>query len=178
MGRQMKARILNPGDIDSVRALRLAGIGESPAISWASHAEESAQSHEQMCQRLLATDHQVIFGGFIDERLVAMAGFKRETMLQLQHRGNIWGVYVAPEIRNGGAARQLLEALLGHAREIVELLQVTLVVGSNNDIAKALYSKLGFVKTGVDRRAVCIDGNYCDEDRMVMFLDSNSVSLG
>jgi RimJ/RimL family protein N-acetyltransferase len=36
-----------------------------------------------------------------------------------------------------------------------------------------MYEHFGFIKTGVDRRSVCVDGHYHDEDRMVLFLDSH-----
>jgi ribosomal protein S18 acetylase RimI-like enzyme len=168
----MHIRLLSPADLDAYRDLRLSGIDESPTAFWASHAEENAQPLENMRQRLVATPYQVVFGGFVDGQLQALAGFRREAIAQIAHRGNIWGVYVAPQARGVGLGRLLLEALLAHVRTIPEVVQITLGVRSTNDAAKALYSKLGFIKTGADLRSICIDGDYHDEDRMLLLLDA------
>ncbi|MES3022993.1 MAG: GNAT family protein [Pseudomonadota bacterium] len=169
----MHTRLLTPGDVEAFRSLRLSGIRESPGVAWASYAEESAQTIEHMRQRLMATPFQMVIGVFSGDRLVAMSGFKREAMAQIQHRGNIWGLYVAPEARGQGVAGKLIEGLLREVRRIPELVQLTLVVSSDNEAAKALYAKFGFVKTGVDQRSVCIDGHFHDEDRMVLRVDEN-----
>ncbi|PWF55126.1 GNAT family N-acetyltransferase [Massilia glaciei] len=169
----MHTRLLTPGDVDAFRNLRLSGIEESPGVAWASYAEESAQTLEQTRQRLVATPYQMVFGVFNGEHLVAISGFKRESMCQISHRGNIWGLYVAPEARGQGVADKLIEGLLREVRGIPGLVQVTLVVSSDNEAARALYAKYGFIKTGVDHRSVCIDGHYHDEDRMVLLLDAD-----
>lgn len=168
----MKTRVLTPADVAAYRALRLSSIKESPGVAWASHAEESMLSLEQMQQRLMATPHQLVFGGFVDQQLVAIGGFKREAMTQIHHRGNIWGLYVSPTSRGKGLGRLMLADMLAHLRQIPELVQVTLVVSSDNDAARSMYQSFGFRKTGVDQRSVCIDGHYHDEDRMVLLLDT------
>ncbi len=169
----METRVLTPADVDAYRSLRLSSIEESPGVAWASLAEERMLSVEQMQQRLTATPFQVVFGGFFDGQLVAIGGFKREAMTQIHHRGNIWGLYVAPAARGKGCGRTMLSAMLTHVRQIPELVQVTLVVDSDNHAARTMYESFGFSKTGVDRRSVCIDGYYHDEDRMVLFLDAD-----
>ncbi len=169
----MKTRSLTPADVDAYRSLRLSGIDESPGVAWASAAEERSLSLEQMQQRLTATPHQIVFGGFLDGQLVAIGGFKREAMSQIHHRGNIWGLYVSPSVRGKGFGVQMLADMLAHLRQIPELVQVTLVVSSDNDAARAMYEKFGFFKTGVDHRSVCINGHYHDEDRMVLLLDKH-----
>ena len=168
----MKTRVLSPSNVDAYRSLRLSSIVESPGVAWASHDEESLMSLQQMQQRLTATPHSLIFGGFIDEQLVAIGGFKREAMSQVQHRGNIWGLYVSPTVRGQGLGARMLTDMLDHVRQIPQLVQVTLVVRSDNDAARSMYEKFGFIKTGVDRRSVFIGGDYHDEDRMVLFLDT------
>ncbi len=168
----MKTTLLTPRDVQAYRSLRLSSILESPGVAWASHAEESMLSLEQMQQRLTATPHQMVFGGFIDGQLVAIGGFKREAMSQVHHRGNIWGLYLSPTLRGKGLGRLMLSDMLAHLRQIPELVQVTLVVSSDNVAARTMYERLGFLKTGVDHRSVCIDGHYHDEDRMVLLLDT------
>lgn len=167
----MHIRRLSPDDVHDYRTLRLAGIEEAPASFWASHAEESAVPLEQMRQRLEQTPHLAIFGAYDGDRLVAMAGFKRESIEKIHHRGHIWGVYVEPAARGAGLSRQLMEALIAHAKTIPEVVQITLCVRTSNEMAAALYRRLGFVVTGTDLRSIFIDGAFHDEYRMLLNLD-------
>ena len=43
------------------------------------------------------------------------------------HKGLLWGMYVRSIARGTGVAKPLVEAVLGHARERVELVQLTVV---------------------------------------------------
>ncbi|HEU4375455.1 MAG TPA: N-acetyltransferase, partial [Telluria sp.] len=103
-------------------------------------------------------------------------GFRREPRIKILHRGDIFGVYVAPAARGTGIARKLLEALLDHVRTLPEMVVVNLSVRTNNDSARALYRRLGFAVTGIDKRAIFADGAYHDEERMALDLDGNSAS--
>jgi ribosomal protein S18 acetylase RimI-like enzyme len=168
----MLIRRLAPDDVHDYRALRLAGIAEAPSSFWASHAEEEAVPLELMRQRLEQTPYQAIFGAYDGAQLVATAGFKREHIAKIDHRGNIWGVYVAPAARGTGLSRKLMEALIAHARTIPGLIQITLCVRTSNDVAKALYCRLGFVITGTDLRSIHTEGVFHDEHRMLLHLDA------
>ena len=111
-------------------------------------------------------------GAFSGDRLVGIAGMRRDNVRKIEHRAGLWGIYVLPEARGAGLARQMVEALIGHARAIPDLVQLTLCVRSTNEAAKQLYVSMGFIKTGVDPRSMLIDGVFHDEDRMVLLLDS------
>ncbi|WP_053251746.1 GNAT family N-acetyltransferase [Ensifer adhaerens] len=54
-----------------------------------------------------------------------------------------------------------VEAVIDEARGKVEQLQLTVV--SSNAAAIQLYSKLGFVGYGLEKRALRVDGQYFDE---------------
>jgi RimJ/RimL family protein N-acetyltransferase len=168
---QLTVRLLCPDDVSQYRALRLLATQESPTSVWASYEEESAQSQDAMAQRLVASDHQWMFGAFDNNVMVGIAGLRRDKVAKIAHRAGIWGVYVAPDARGFGAARQMMEAMLAHVRTMPQLVQLTLSVRSTNEAAKALYQRLGFARTGVDPRSMCIDGVYHDEERMVLLLD-------
>ncbi len=174
----MKIRALSPSDLAAYRSLRLLATEESPTAVWASYDEENALPLDQMAQRLVATPYQTVLGGFIDDQLMAVAGFRRDRIAKIAHRANLWGIYVEPQARGGGRARLLMAALLAHARTLPDVVQLTLCVRSTNDAAKALYLSLGFIQTGVDRRSMLIDGVYHDEDRMVLFLDASEDGHG
>lgn len=168
----MIIRRFSPDDLTVYRDLRLECAAANPSAVRFSYAEESALSLDQMRERLVHTPQQATFGAFDGATLVAMAGFSREQRTKAQHRGDIFGVYVAPAARGTGLSRQLLEALLDHVRTTPEVVVVTLAVRTTNDAARALYRRLGFCVTGIDKRALFVDGTYHDEERMTLDLDA------
>jgi RimJ/RimL family protein N-acetyltransferase len=168
----MKIRVLTPEDLLSYRRLRLESILDSPSSVVPTHEEESRVPDEQMSARLEASSFQVVYGAFQDEILIGVVGFVRDSRSKIYHRGNIMGVYVTPASRSAGVAHELLKAVIAHARNIPEVIQLDLKVNTINVRARALYAKLGFVSCGVDRRALCIDGQFHDEERMALHFDA------
>ena len=79
----------------------------------------------------------------------------------MAHKGVIWGMYVRPNARRAGIGRRLVEAILDHARQRVELIQLTVV--RDNEQARHLYASLGFQEYGIERNALKQDGRYYDE---------------
>jgi len=167
----MKIRALSPADLSAYRQLRLESIPDSPSSVVPTYDEERALSDEQMSARLNASPYQLALGAFQDEVLIGTVGLVRDPRSKIYHRANIVGVYVTPKSRSAGVAQGLLEAVIAHARSIPEVIQLDLKVNTINLRARALYAKLGFVSCGLDRRALRIDGQFHDEERMALYLD-------
>jgi len=72
--------------------------------------------------------------------------------------------------RGVGAGRRLGESVIDHARQSVELLQLSVV--STNAPALRLYAALGFSQYGVEPRGLKDQDRYFDEVLMVKFLDA------
>jgi ribosomal protein S18 acetylase RimI-like enzyme len=135
-------RRLGPADAADYRAIRLAALeGDATAT---------------------------VYGAYVDNRIVGMAGFKCYEGARERHKAFVWGTYVRPEERRRGAARALMEALLDAARGTVE--QLTLAVVRDNVAAVALYRGLGFEVYGTEPRALKSEDGYADEILMVRFL--------
>ena len=83
-----------------------------------------------------------------------------------RHRGDIWGVYVAPDARGTGVGRRLMQHVLAHARTRVQ--QVHLAVTATNVAGIGLYEQLGFVRYGTEPRALKVGDRYLDEHLMVL----------
>ncbi len=66
-------------------------------------------------------------------------------------------MWVAAHARGTGVADALVGALLDHAAGL-GLRRVTLDVADENGRAAAFYERLGFVRTGQDRRAAALPG--------------------
>jgi RimJ/RimL family protein N-acetyltransferase len=82
------------------------------------------------------------------------------------HRGTL-GVGVLPAYRGKGLGRRLLETTLSAAAR-AGFVRVELSVRADNARAIALYEKLDFVREGVARDAVFVDGVYHDAILMAL----------
>jgi ribosomal protein S18 acetylase RimI-like enzyme len=149
--------------VEAYRTLRLSALAESPEAFGSDVAAESAAPVETFANTLRTS---YVAGAFAAERLVGLAGFRQLDREKTRHRGDIWGVYVAPEARGAGVGRQLLEHVLDHARTQVQ--QVHLAVTATNPAALRLYESLGFVRYGTEPRALRIGDRYLDEHLMVL----------
>lgn len=94
----------------------------------------------------------------------------RENSLKTSHKGNIFGMYVAPECRGQGLGKLLMVELISKAKHCNGLEQINLTVVSENNAAKKLYKSLGFEVYGVERNALKFNGQYVDEDLMVLYI--------
>ncbi len=137
-------RPLTPDDVAAYRALRLAGIAELPTAFCTTYAAESGLPLARIAERLRITSHQIIFGVFNGEQLIAIAGLRREPIAVAHDKASLWGVYVAPQARGRGAGRQLVQAAIAHACAIPELGRVRLAVAQDNHAALTLYLGCGF----------------------------------
>lgn len=163
-------RRLLPADASAFHALRLAGLQETPAAFGSSWEEERDLPLATLEGRLAERADTGVFGAFDGERLVGLVALGRESMRKLQHKGMIWGMYVAPEARGQGVGRALMDQALALARSVAALRQVNLCVNAANGPALRLYESLGFVAYGHERGAMCVDGVLHDEIHMALSL--------
>jgi RimJ/RimL family protein N-acetyltransferase len=77
-------------------------------------------------------------------------------------------MYVRPGARRSGLGKRLVEVVVRHAAGRVELLQLTVV--SENQAARDMYAKLGFVEYGHEINGLKHNGRYYDEILMAKFL--------
>ncbi len=162
----MNIRRLSPSDAAAFRGLRLAALLDTPEAFVASHVEEKDQPTAFFENRLVQRPGHAVFGAFAGDTLAGTAGLARAETIQLAHKCNLWGMYVAPSARGQGVARALLEAALAHARETPGVAKVTLSVDSANVAAIALYESLGFVVFAREADAVRLHGQSRDDLQM------------
>jgi ribosomal protein S18 acetylase RimI-like enzyme len=170
----VQIRALTEMDAEVFRTLRLRALRDHPDAFGSSFDDEAARSLSTIAERLRATaaaPDDVNLGAFVDGRLVGMVGFRREDYAKVRHRGYIWGMYTAPELRRQGIGRALLLEAVAHARGLPGLEQVNLSVVTRNSAARELYLALGFKIFGLERHALKLpDGDYLDEEHMVLWL--------
>jgi RimJ/RimL family protein N-acetyltransferase len=165
-------RILAESDAASFRELRRERLVQDPRAFGESMEEHDAISFETIAVRLRkASGENFVVGAFDDAgEMIGIAGFARSPRLKSRHKGTIWGVYVRPEARGTGAGRAMIAALIDRARQESGLEQIQLSVSCRQSAAKRLYESLGFEVFGRERHALNVDGEYVDEDHMVLWL--------
>jgi ribosomal protein S18 acetylase RimI-like enzyme len=162
----VQIRRLLPADARLFREIRLEALQLAP--------EAFGSSYEQECSRSLAQFEEVlsgsdVFGAFRSTDLLGMAGYRTQAGAKKAHKGYLWGMYVRAGARGTGVAKPLVDAVLAHARERVELVQLSVV--SENEAAQRLYRNCGFVAYGHEVHSLKQGGRYYDEVLMAVALD-------
>ena len=161
----MEVRRLLPVDAALYRDIRLEALKLSPEAFGSTFEAEHAEAPTWFADRL---ESSAVFGAFNDTHLIGIAGFFIRQGRKEAHKGVLWGMYVRPGARKGGVGKELAEAVIDHASQCVELLQLTVVSG--NKPARRLYDSLGFIKYGVEKNSLKQDGRYWDEVLMAKSL--------
>lgn len=165
----MLVRALEIDDAEAFHELRLRGLEESPDPFLVTHAEDAALTPEYVRGRFPRGGDAFALGAFDDDgRLVGIVGFSREKREKVRHRGDVWGMYVAPEARGTGAGRELMHELLRRCREMEGLEQVVLEVETGATAACGLYEGVGFETIGVHRESMKDGERYLDTRYMVL----------
>jgi ribosomal protein S18 acetylase RimI-like enzyme len=167
---------LSVDQIPRFKALRLRALRDHPDAFLELPEAFEARSIESLALMLAASHER---GGFIlvaqtpEGNLVGSASLAVGGTPKDAHRGLVWGVYVAPEARGLGVGRLLLRELIGRARGNSALRNLTLAVVSSNEPALRLYRSLGFREYGLDRDAMCVNGEFLSEVLMSLNLAEN-----
>jgi ribosomal protein S18 acetylase RimI-like enzyme len=165
----MQIRPLLAADATAYQSLRLRALQECPTAFASSHDEEADDTLDSIGARLAPSTDSASFGALRDGALVGIATVTREAARKLAHKALLWGVYVAPEHRRHGTARQLVERAVAHALSMPGVRQVNLSVNAANAPAIALYQAAGFKSFGIERGYLQVDGVLHDEMHMALY---------
>jgi RimJ/RimL family protein N-acetyltransferase len=161
----IEVRLLLPVDAVLYRDIRLEALKLSSEAFGSTFEAEHAEALTWFADRL---ESSVVFGAFDGAGLVGTAGFFIRQGRKEAHKGVLWGMYVRPRARKAGIGRRLAEAVIDHARQHVDLIQLTVVSG--NEPARRLYDSLGFIEYGIEKNSLKQDGRYWDEVLMAKSL--------
>lgn len=159
-------RRLVPPDAPAYRALMLDAYAEAPDVFTATVEERAALPPAWWARRLAdGPDPAVLVVGAFDsasgcERLVGVAGLRREARPRTAHKSVLFGMAVRPEARRRGVGRMLVKAVVAHARARPGTEVVTLTVTEGNAPAQRLYAACGFRVFGTEPLAIRTDDGF------------------
>lgn len=154
----LEPRRLTAADAADFRRLRLDAVRRHPDLFRYSEADELALDDAAAAERL---ERAFVVGLYVVGDLAAAGGLSIFEGSKLSHRGLVWGMYVAPELRGTGASDAILGALFERARGRCGSLLLTVV--EHNAPARAFYERHGFQLIGREPRAVRVGDGFVDE---------------
>jgi ribosomal protein S18 acetylase RimI-like enzyme len=162
---QPEIRLLTCADAADYRDIRLEGLRCHPE-AFASTFEDERDRPLDLFKESITQSR--IFGAYLEQMLGGVVGLRAHAEVKLRHKAVIWGMYVRPEARQYGIGERLIEAAVANAPGHVEQLQLAVV--TENEAARRLYAKAGFIEYGHQINALKHGGRYYDDILMVKFL--------
>ncbi len=159
-------RVLTISDWRMWKEIRLEGVKLSPEAFGGAYEDEVLYPDEKFMQRL---EQCTIFGVFINDDLVAVAGLQFMTARKVRHRGSLFSVYIRPAYRGSGISTALIGAVVNYARPHIVQLHCSVV--TTNSAAIKLYQKFGFKIYGTEPRSLLVNGVFYDEHLMQLSFD-------
>ncbi|HLW75437.1 MAG TPA: GNAT family N-acetyltransferase, partial [Bryobacteraceae bacterium] len=104
----MTIRSLIAADLEIFRTLRREALADSPRAFAESVSDHDSTTPEVSSSRFAAlNDNNFIVGAFDDSgKLIGSVGLARLTQEKTRHKAIVWGVYLKPQFRGSGAARE------------------------------------------------------------------------
>ncbi len=160
----MEIRKLTGNDASEYWRLRLEALQQNPEAFATTY--EDAMSRVNPLIRVannLDSKESATIGAFIGEELVGTMTLAAEQAPKLQHRINLFAVYVTPEVRGQKVGAKLLQDVIAFAKQWPGIEKINLTVVSSNEPAIRLYEQSGFVSFGVEQKAMKSGSSYVDE---------------
>ena len=142
----MSARLATPLDLELYKSLRLRALRTDPHAFGSTYKRELEFDDSTWLSRMSGFDGRP-GAVFIDEVDGEATGIVGIACSELPSDIQLWGLWVAPEFRRGGAAQHLVESAIEWSRQH-DAKTVTLWVVRSNAAAIALYERNGFAAVG------------------------------
>jgi len=169
----LNIKLLDATDAESYWALRLEALKQNPEAFLTSYGDAIKRENPiNQVARNFSAEGNYTFGAIDNNELIGVVTLLQETAEKIQHRANIYGMYVTPKKQGFGVGKALMTAAINKAQSIKAIEKINLSVMASNEKAKQLYSKLGFQVYGFEENAVKDNGVYYNDLHMVLHLNS------
>ena len=167
----METRLIEPGEAEALRALRIRAVTEHASAFGTSVEEEAAVSMEQIADELREGPLNSYWRGVFDAAtLIGILHLFQFQRPKLHHKTMLGGMYIVPDYRGRGIGRVLLEDTIAFAKTLANVELITLAVTVGNDAARKLYIRSGFIPFGIEPRYIRVDQTYYDIEWMIFDL--------
>lgn len=144
-------RTAKPDEWEALKQVRLQALQDAPA-SFGERYEDAVQKDDeewkQYFTKVIYSEHQDILFAVDGSRVIGMMLlFTRDLDQKI---GGIGGLWVAPEYRQKGLGRRLVETGLEWMRT-KKLLAVTFWNNKSGEASSKFYERLGFTYTGIEK---------------------------
>lgn len=166
-------RRLGPPDAARYRALRLAELRAFPH-AFRPDAEEAQAQPLSWAEQRLAKEGDFWFGAFEGDALVGAVCLRTLEGRKIRHSASLNALVVDPQRQRCGIGAALVAHLIGFARALGYIRQITLTVHDGNTGAERLYDACGFTVFGVEPDAFLYDGIYYGKQHRIHSLVAQS----
>jgi ribosomal protein S18 acetylase RimI-like enzyme len=165
-------RPLLPADAQPYRALRLSSLRQFQFAHGPDYEETLDLSEQWHAERLAHPGHYW-FGAFDGEQLVGAICLRTEPGRRLRHGASLRSMMVERSHQGRGIGRLLVAHLVGFARSLGYVRQITLAVTEGNAPAQKLYDAFGFHPFGTEPDAIFHEGRYVARQHRQLILNSH-----
>ncbi|MEH7107444.1 GNAT family N-acetyltransferase [Bacillus sp. JJ1764] len=167
----MEIRLLDSSDAEVYWKIRLEALQQNPEAFMVSYEEALKREKPiEQTSHQLAAEENFTFGAFDEGNLIGVVTLLLEKQSKIQHRANIFAMYVTPKKRGMGVGKALLTEAINKAKTINRIEKINLSVTAGNEKAKNLYSSLGFKVYGMEENAIKVNGTYFGDEHMDLHL--------
>ena len=162
-------RLLTDTDLPAYKALRDIGLQHDPEAFTSDFDTASSLPPATYATRLgQPPDDHFILGAFdAGGAMLGAVVCEREARLKKRHEAELVGMIIAPAMRQRGIGKALLKEFDTLVRKLPGLEQVVLSVTADHAAAVKLYEGAGFVRYGLQPRAIKIGEQYHDKALML-----------
>jgi L-amino acid N-acyltransferase YncA len=166
---EISVRVLDASEWSVYRDIRLRALSESPQAFTATLAEEADRDERFWRDRMTQADRLVAERDQLPLGIASLGPYEPDPTA-----GEVFGVYVVPDVRNSGIAWRLVEAAADLAVRN-GYRQLYFWVGTDNARAVGFGKNFGFRTTGYRRQARLSDRDLGEEEMaMVLPLESDA----
>jgi ribosomal protein S18 acetylase RimI-like enzyme len=158
-------------DAQQYQALRLASLRDFQFAHGPDYEEALAASLDWHAQRLARPDYHW-FGAFDGASLAGAVCMRTQEGRRLRHSASMNSLMVERSHQGAGIGRLLVAHLIGFARSLGTIRQLTLEVNESNVPARRLYDSFGFRQFGLEPDAILHEGRYCAKQHLQLSLVS------